>query len=145
LTFNPADDIIKKKKRQKEKEMGCFYTGFYYENKINGCLKIGESSKDTPSQRLAQIRRTESFECLGYLLLQDDTKSERLFIESYVRMKLDQTSAELTHIQNDHFTYTIKSKARKNAQAQAFADAAIKFAIDACNIANVNYKIGTRK
>lgn len=125
--------------------MGCFYTGFDYKNSINGYFKIGESSKKTPSQRLSAIRQTDNFECLSYLLLEGDTKPERLFVESYVRMKLDQTFTELTHTQNDHFTYTIESKARKRTQAKKFADEAIKFAIEACKIANVKYKIGTRK
>ncbi len=125
--------------------MGCFYTGFDYKNRVNGYFKIGESSKKTPSQRLSAIRQKDSFECLGYLLLDGDTKPERLFIESYVRMKLDQTFAELTHTQNDHYTYAIESKERKYTQAQEFADAAIKFAIEACEIANVKYKVGTRK
>ena len=74
--------------------MGCFYVGFDYKNRVNGYLKIGESGKKTPAQRLFTIRQTDSFECLGYLLLENDTKPERLFIESYVRMKLDQTFAE---------------------------------------------------
>ena len=125
--------------------MGCFYTGFDYKNRVNGYFKIGESGKKTPAQRLFTIRQTDSFECLGYLLLENDTKPERLFVESYVRMKLDQTFAELTHVQNDHFTYAIESKERKYIQAQKFADAAINFAIEACEIANVKYKIGTRK
>ena len=125
--------------------MGCFYVGFDYKNRTNGYLKIGESGKKTPAQRLFTIRQTDSFECLGYLLLENDTKPERLFVESYVRMKLDQTFIELTHVQNDHFTYTIESKERKYIQAQKFAEAAINFAIEACEIANVKYKIGARK
>lgn len=133
------------KRGKEEKKMGCFYTGFDYKNRVNGYFKIGESSKKTPSQRLSAIRQKDSFECLGYLLLEGDTKPERLFIESYVRMKLDQTYAELIHTQNDHYTYTIESKERKYAQAQEFTDTAIKFAIEACKIANVKYKVGTRK
>lgn len=125
--------------------MGCFYMGFDYKSRVNGYFKIGESSKKTPAQRLTQIRQTDSFECLGYLMFENDTKPERLFIESYVRMKIDQAFAELTHIQNDHYTYKIESKERKYAQVQEFADAAIAFAIEACKIANVEYKIGTKK
>ena len=60
-------------------------------------------------------------------------------------MTLDQTFAALTHVQNDHFTYTIESNERKYIQAQKFADTALEFAIEACEIANVKYKIGTRK
>ena len=125
--------------------MGCFYTGFDYKNRVNGYFKIGESGKKTPSQRLSQIRRTDSFECLGYLLFENDSKPERLFIESYVRMKMDQVFDELTHTQNDHYLYTIESKEEKYNQAQKFADAALDFAKEACEIAKVKYKVGTRK
>lgn len=125
--------------------MGCFYTGFDYKNRVNGYFKIGESGKKTPAQRLSVIRCNDSFECLGYLCLEGETKAERLFIESYARMKLDQTFSELFHIQTDHFGYIIESNERKYPQAQAFADAAIKFAIEACEFTNVKYKVGTKK
>ena len=42
----------------------------------------------------------------------EETKAERLFIESYVRMKLEQ-EPDLHHIQNDHFTYKIIGKDEK--------------------------------
>lgn len=124
--------------------MGCFYTGFDYKNRVNGYFKIGESSKKTPAARLATVRQYDSFQCLGYLLFSGETKSERLFIESYVRMKLDQECKELSHTQNDHFTYTIESKARKYAQAQEFADLALKYAQEACALANVKFEIGKK-
>ena len=38
--------------------MGCFYVGFDYKNRVNGYLKIGESGKKTPAQRLFTIRQT---------------------------------------------------------------------------------------
>ena len=125
--------------------MGCFYVGFDYKNRVNGYFKIGESGGKTPAQRLAQIRQTDSFECLGYILLENDTKPERLFIESYVRMKIDKTFPELTHTQTDHYTYRIESKERKYQQAQEFADAAIALAIEACKIADIHHEVGTKK
>jgi hypothetical protein len=125
--------------------MGCFYAGFDYKNRVNGYFKIGESGKKTPAQRLAQIRQTDSFECLAYLMLENDTKAERLFVESYVRMKMEKTFKELTLTQNDHYLYTIESKDRKYSQAQEFANAAITFAMEACEMAQVTYKIGTKK
>lgn len=125
--------------------MGCFYAGFDYKNRVNGYFKIGETGYKTPAKRLSQIRQNDSFQCLGYLVLEDDSKSERLFIESYVRMKLDKTCAELTHTQNDHYTYTIESKDRKYAQAQEFADLALQLAIEACEIIGMKYKVGTKQ
>ena len=85
--------------------MGCFYTGFDYKNRKNGYFKIGESGNKTPAVRLSQIRQNDSFQCLGYLLFENDTKAQRLFIESYTRMKM---SERYEHTQNDHFLYTIR-------------------------------------
>ena len=124
--------------------MGCFYVGFDYKNRVNGYLKIGETGKKTPASRLAQIRQKDSFQCLGYIELQNDSKVERLFVESYVRMKLSQSDIGLTHTQNDHFTYHIESKDNKYSQAQEFANLAIQLAIEACHIANISYVIGTK-
>ena len=144
MTSATPNGIIKKRLGKDVRTMGCIYTGFDYKNRVNGYFKIGESGKNTPAQRLQQIRRTDCFECLAYLLLENDTKAERLFIESYVRMKLEQNFEELTHVQNDHFIYEIKNK-QKYEQARQFADMAIKFAQEACIMAGVTYKIGTRK
>ena len=78
--------------------MGCFYTGFDYKNRVNGYFKIGESGKKTPAARLAQIRQTDCFQCLGYILLENDTKPQRLFVESYARMMVEKEIPELTEL-----------------------------------------------
>ena len=124
--------------------MGSFYVGFDYKNRVNGYFKIGESSKPSPAQRLAQIRQTDCFQCLGYLVLKNETKPQRLFIESYVRMMLEQNVPELTHTQNDHYTYRITSKDEKYPQAWKFAKTALIYAEDACRIANVEFERGTK-
>lgn len=124
--------------------MGCFYTGFDYKNRKNGYFKIGESGQKTPAKRLAAIRQTDAFQCLGYLLFENDSKSERLFIESYVRMMLPKRCPNLTHTQNDHYTYSIESKDRKYSQAQEFADMALALAKEACEQIGLTYKIGTK-
>lgn len=144
MTTSAPCAIIKKRLGRESDIMGCIYAGFDYKNRVNGYFKIGESGKPTPAQRLQQIRRTDCFQCLAYLLLKNDSKAERLFVESYVRMKLEQRFAELTHVQNDHFTYQIKSK-QKYEQAQQFADMAITFAQEACQVAGVQCEIGKRK
>ena len=125
-------------------KLGCFYTGFDYKNRVNGYFKIGESGKKTPAARLATIRQYDAFECLGYLLFENDTKAERLFIESYTRMMLEKHCSSLEHTQNDHYTYKIESKNRKYEQAKEFADLALQFAKEACEMANVSYKVGTK-
>lgn len=123
--------------------MGCFYTGFDYKNRKNGYFKIGESDKPTPSSRISNIRATDSFQCLGWIHLIEETKAERLYVESYVRMMMEK-HPDLTHTQNDHYLYQIKSKEEKYTQAQEYADLAIAYAINACNMAGIKWEIGTK-
>lgn len=123
--------------------MGCFYTGFDWRNRKNGYFKIGETSKPTPAARLASIRKDDAFQCLGYLILKGETKAERLYVESYTRLKMEQV-AGLTHTQNDHYLYKIESKERKYAQAQEFANTALNYAMDACRMINVSFELGTK-
>ena len=123
--------------------MGCFYTGFDYKNRKNGYFKIGETEKNTPAARLSAIRSTDSFQCLGWIRLLNETKAQRLYIEAYVRMMMEK-HPELTHTQNDHYLYVIKSKEEKYSQAQSYADLAIAYAINACNIAGIKWEMGTK-
>lgn len=122
--------------------MGCFYTGFDYKNRVNGYFKIGETSGKTPAARLARIRHDDAFMCLGYLELKSETKAERLFVESYVRMMLEKQGFQ--HSQNDHFLYGIE-KGRKYEQAEEIAKLALDLAKEACNLANIKYEVGTRE
>lgn len=124
--------------------MGAFYTGFDYKNRVNGYFKIGETSGKTPAARLAVIRQSDCFQCLGYLLLKEETKAERLFVESYVRMMMERKVPQLQHTQNDHYTYRIESKERKYEQAQEFADIALDLAKEACRMAGISYQVGTK-
>lgn len=123
--------------------MGCFYTGFDYKNRKNGYFKIGETSGKTPAARLSAIRQKDCFQCLGYLVLHGESKSERLYVESYTRMMMEKHPA-LTHTQNDHYVYTIESKERKYEQAQEFADLALQYAQDACRLAGIKYEVGKK-
>lgn len=122
--------------------MGCFYTGFNYRNRKNGCFKIGETSKKTPAQRLSSIRSQEPFQCLGYLELIEETKSQRLFVESYVRMNLEKNIKYLKLSGNDHYCYAIKGD--KYIQAQTIANQALELARQACEQIKIKYKIGTK-
>ena len=123
--------------------MGCFYTGFDWRNRKNGYFKIGETSGKTPAARLAQIRRDDAFQCLGYLILKGETKAERLFVESYTRMQMERVPG-LEHTQNDHYLYKIESKDRKYPQAYEFANIALNHAMDACRMINVSFELGTK-
>ena len=120
--------------------MGCFYTGFDYYNRVNGYFKIGETEKQTPAARWATIRHYDHFQGLAYLVLKGETKSERLFVESYVRMKFEKFYKQT---QNDHFLYTIE-KGRKYEQANEMSEQAIALAIEACEIAGINWERGTK-
>ena len=123
--------------------MGYFYTGFDYKNRKNGYFKIGETGQKYLTSRISNIQHYDCFQCLGYLELIGETRSERLFIESYVRMKMEQVEG-LKHSQNDHFLYTITSKEEKYSQAQAFATMALEYAMEVCDFAKIQYKIGTK-
>lgn len=122
--------------------MGCFYVGYDYKNRKNGYLKIGESGYASPAKRLSQIRESDAFECLGYIELFDESKAERLLIEAYVRVQLEKMPC-LSHVQNDHFTYTIE-QGRKHGQAMEFANLALSHAIQCCKAMGIKYQIGTK-
>ena len=123
--------------------MGWFYTGYDFLNRKNGYFKIGETGEKYLSTRLGQIRLHDAFECLGFLRLINDTKSERLYVESYVRMMMEREEG-LTHVQNDHFCYEIR-KGEKHAQAEAYAQKALAYAKVACTFAGIEYVEGYKQ
>ncbi len=125
--------------------MGCFYAGFNYRNRVNGCSKIGETGEATPASRLATFRQKEVFQCLGYIIMKGETHAQRLFVESYARMKIEAECPDFHHIKNDHYLYKIISKEEKYSQAQDFAETALGFAIEACEMVGIEWKRGTKK
>ena len=125
--------------------MGYFYTGFDYKNRKNGYFKIGETGLQYLSVRLAIIRQTDCFQCLGYLVLPKSTKAERRLIESTVRLQLERAPQfGLTQTQNDHFTYSIRAN-EKYEQAYEIAGFALDCAIKACEQWGIEYTIGTKE
>ena len=123
--------------------MGCLYTGFDWRNRKNGYFKIGETSGQTPAARLSQIRQSDAFQCLGYIIIKGETKAERLLVESFVRERMEKVPA-LTHTQNDHFLYRIESKERKYEQAQEFAELALLYSMKMCETLGLTYERGTK-
>ena len=123
--------------------MGYFYTGFDYKNRKHGYFKIGETGQSNLGARLSSIRQTDSFQCLGYIKLNDETHAERLLVESYVRVMMERLP-ELTHIQNDHYLYEIDNKDTKYEQAQKFANEALYYAKHACQMFNIQWEEGTK-
>ena len=115
--------------------MGFFYIGRDTSKRKYGYIKIGETNRKL-AQREKEIKRQESFKVLGYVLLFNETRAQRLYIESYVRMKLEQ-ERELTHVKNDHFLYDIK-KGCKEKQTTHFLHLALDYAIEACQIVGVD-------
>ena len=126
------------KKSKGLKKLGCFYVGYDYTKRKNGVFKIGETKYNTPAKRLQHIRRSEAFECLGYLVIKAN-KIERLFIEAYVRLMLSRENEELTHQGNDHFIYTI-IKGFKKEQSTRYAENALLYAENACKFIQIEYK-----
>lgn len=121
--------------------MGYFYTGYNFQKKKYGYFKLGETGKPRLNDRLSQIRLIEKhFECLGYLILHDETQAQRRFVESYARMMMEK-EPYLTQVQNDHFIYDI-TKGRKKTQAQDIANKTLSYAITACEMANIEYEMG---
>ena len=114
--------------------MGCFYTGFDYKNRKNGYFKIGETEHDTPSSRVSQISRDDAFMWLRYIQIPGATKAELLYVEAYTRLKM---SYCYSHVQNDHFLYSINSD--KYSQALEIAAQAITYAKEACDQLNLKY------
>lgn len=120
--------------------MGCFYVGFDYKNRKNGYMKIGQTSGKTPAARIAVIRQYDCFQLLGYIVMDNATKPQLLFVESYARMKM---AEHYEHTQNDHFLYAIEQGA-KYEQAYAMAKQALEYAEEACNMAHIKYHYGTK-
>ena len=121
--------------------MACFYTGFNYFCRKNGIFKLGETGKDTPAQRLSSIRQNEHFQCLAWIKMPKATKSERLAVEAHARLKM---SYLFEQVQNDHFLYKITPN-RKYEQAQEMANLAIGYAVEACEMYNISYSMGTKE
>ena len=121
--------------------MGCVYCGFNYYNRKNGYFKIGETSYDTPAARLANIKRKEHFQCLGYVILKNETRAERLYIESAIRLYMER--AGFQNVGNDHFSYEIQQGC-KYEQAEKMAKQVINWIVEICNQFHIEYEIGNR-
>ncbi len=119
------------------------YAGFCWKKRVNGRFKIGMTEKDTPAQRFSQLRRKEHFEGLKYLTLLNTTHAEVLGVESHVRLMMSRVPG-LEHIEDDHFEYTIIQN-EKYKQAYTYADLAMTFAKQACQMYGIEYEEGKKK
>lgn len=123
--------------------MGCFYTGRNYKRRVNLKFKLGQTGKNTPAERLQGIRADEPFECLGYIVMPKATKAELLYVESYARLMVER-NGKFTLSGNDHFVCRDDTQ-NKEGFAVYFASIALGYAIDACNIMNIEYSLGNKK
>ena len=121
--------------------MACFYVGFCYKQRKNGVLKIGQTSKNTPAARAANIRTKEHFQILGYLTIDAD-KPNMLFVESFVRKELAR-KPDLEHFGNDHFAYRI-TEGMKYEQAESLAAEALGLAKMTCEAEGLPYSEGIK-
>lgn len=115
---------------------GFFYVGGKTANSVNGYVKIGETSISI-NQRMAMLRQSEHNFCLlQYIALPNATKAERLYVESFVRLNLERDG--YTHTQNDHFIFPM-SKDSKTELYNAFANNAIRYAVQACKLFGIDH------
>lgn len=120
--------------------MGYFYTAYCARNddwKDNAemLFKIGETCQAI-EKRIGQIHAFG----LRCLKLNNDTKAQRLFIESYVRLKL---SEYYKNLGNDYFLYysqNILNPEFRNSEAIEISNKAIRFAEECCTMINLNYE-----
>ncbi len=111
---------------------GYIYNGNYTNQRKNGITKIG-MTQCTPSARRGSIERQSGhkFRMRKYIRIENITKEDLLFVESWVRRSMAQVEG-LTYEKesNDHFTFVIEQNKKYN-QFDEFADLTIKFAIEA--------------
>lgn len=114
----------------KETELSYIYFGnrFHYfgvqpfnkmsesEKRYNSIFKIGETADI--KQRINTLRYKEDT-CIQQFVRWEGTKSERLFIEGYLRMAFE-SNRNMTHFGNDHFS-CVNSNTLKGAQNKFFA------------------------
>lgn len=118
--------------------MGCFYIMSAHDTDNTSLIKIGETKRLGYRTRLSQLNRDNKchYDCLGYLLLKDETVAQRLFVESYVRLKLEQQATYLKHTKLDHF-YFNEAEPVESMLNEIFA-----YAQEACKMAQIKYKRG---
>jgi hypothetical protein len=118
--------------------MGYFYIGYNFTSKNEGYCKIGETGRPNLFSRIKELEHIENFNLLGYIYLPNSTKAQRLFVESYVRMKIEQNdNIFFQHCKLDHFYFTLNN----GDMLTAFKIKALAYALEACELAKINYTL----
>ena len=115
---------------------GFFYTGVKAPSRKYGRGKIGTTEKSRLNDRISGIKNKEKdFELCAFLRIENCTKAQLEYVESYVRMKLETI---YQHVQNDHFEFEMTSKAEGY---NTFVNTALEYAIEACNLQSFQYAV----
>lgn len=114
------------------KNYGYIYNGNYVNQRKYGVTKIG-MTMNSPASRRASIEASSGhkFRMAKYIRIENITKEDLLFVESWVRRSMAQVDGLTYDAQsNDHFTFTIIN-GEKYDQFANFADLTMQFAIEA--------------
>ena len=114
------------------KNYGYIYNGNYVNQRKYGVTKIG-MTMNSPASRRASIEASSGhkFRMAKYIRIENITKEDLLFVESWVRRSMAQVDGLTYDAQsNDHFTFSIE-KGQKYDQFDALADFAMSYAVDA--------------
>ena len=123
---------------KKEKKMGYFYIGYNFTNKNEGYCKIGETGRANLFSRVKELEHIENFSLLEYIYLPNATKAQRLFVESYVRRKIEQNDhIFFQHCKLDHFYFNLIN----GDMLTTFKIKALAYALEACELAKIKYTL----
>lgn len=123
-------------KKHFKNDHGFFYCGVNDAHRKFGRGKIGTSEQSNLNNRINVIKFKESdFTLCAFIRIEDCTKAELEFVESYTRMMLER---QYQHTQNDHFEFEMNGKAEGY---NTFIANALQYATTACNMQNFDYQV----
>ena len=119
--------------------MGYFYVGGKTNQRTNAYVKIGETNQERLIRRIQNIRCKEgNFSLFKYLVFENSTKALTKAVEGHTRFMLEKIGYK--NIQNDHFEWRT-TPAKKKKEYAIFADNAIKYAIEYCEMMGISYQL----
>ena len=123
-------------KKHFKKDHGFFYVGVNGSPRKYGRGKIGMTEQSNLNSRICVIRNSEhDFTLCAFLRIQDCTKAQLEYVESYTRMKLEML---YQHTQNDHFEFEMNSK---KEGYNTYVNNALLYATEACNMNDFQYQV----
>ncbi len=123
-------------KKHFRKDHGFFYVGVNSSPRKYGRGKIGTSEQENLNNRISVIKnKDKDFTLCAFIRIENCTKAELEYIESYTRMMLEK---QYQHTQNDHFEFEMK---KKSEGYNSYIANSLQYATDACNMQNFIYKV----